>query len=139
VTGHLVDHRDQVDGARVGAAVVDRQYLGTASAGIVAATSARVARRTLPVADSLDSALVLVAPLRHVREHDVAISEALRIGCPVVLITEMLASHFADRVDTVLVTPSMENSLPSGLVCQLLLVDALRCGRNSSKGASMCR
>ncbi|MEV6624178.1 MurR/RpiR family transcriptional regulator [Amycolatopsis sp. NPDC051106] len=72
-----------------------------------------------------DSALVLVAPLRHVREHDVAISEALRIGCPVVLITEMLASHFADRVDTVLVTPSTENSLPSGLVCQLLLVDAL--------------
>lgn len=72
-----------------------------------------------------DSALVLVAPLRHVREHDVAISEALRVGCPVVLITEMLASHFADRVDTVLVTPSTENSLPSGLVCQLLLVDAL--------------
>src|SRR3569833_173601 len=72
-----------------------------------------------------DSALVLVAPLRHVREHDEAISDALRNGCPVVLITEMLASHFADRVDTVLVTPSTENSLPSGLVCQLLLVDAL--------------
>ncbi|MGK3204381.1 MurR/RpiR family transcriptional regulator [Amycolatopsis sp. MEPSY49] len=71
------------------------------------------------------SALVLVAPLRHVREHDVAISEALRIGCPVVLITEVLASHFADRVDTVLVTPSTENLLPSNLVAQLLLVDAL--------------
>lgn len=71
------------------------------------------------------SALVLVAPLRHVREHDVAISEALRIGCPVVLITEVLASHFADRVDTVLVTPSTENVLPSSLVAQLLLVDAL--------------
>ncbi|MFJ1758691.1 MurR/RpiR family transcriptional regulator [Amycolatopsis sp. NPDC088138] len=71
------------------------------------------------------SALVLVAPLRHVREHDVAISEALRVGCPIVLITEMLASHFADRVDTVLVTPSTEHVLPSGLVSQLLLVDAL--------------
>jgi DNA-binding MurR/RpiR family transcriptional regulator len=71
------------------------------------------------------SALVLVAPLRHVREHDVAISEALRIGCPIVLITEMLASHFADRVDTVLVTPSTEKLLPSGLIAQLLLVDAL--------------
>jgi DNA-binding MurR/RpiR family transcriptional regulator len=71
------------------------------------------------------SALVLIAPLRHVREHDVAISEALRVGCPIVLITEMLASHFADRVDTVLVTPSTEHVLPSGLVSQLLLVDAL--------------
>jgi DNA-binding MurR/RpiR family transcriptional regulator len=71
------------------------------------------------------SALVLVAPLRHVREHDVAISEALRIGCPIVLITEVLASHFADRVDTVLVTPSTEKLLPSSLIAQLLLVDAL--------------
>ncbi|MEV6643792.1 MurR/RpiR family transcriptional regulator [Amycolatopsis sp. NPDC051371] len=71
------------------------------------------------------AALVLVAPLRHVREHDVAISEAIRTGCPIVLITEMLASHFADRVDTVLVTPSTENVLPSSLVTQLLLVDAL--------------
>jgi DNA-binding MurR/RpiR family transcriptional regulator len=71
------------------------------------------------------SALVLVAPLRHVREHDVAISEALRVGCPIVLITEMLASHFADRVDTVLVTPSTEKLLPSGLIAQLLLADAL--------------
>jgi DNA-binding MurR/RpiR family transcriptional regulator len=72
-----------------------------------------------------DSALVLVAPLRHVREHDVAISEATRIGCPIVLITEVLASHFADRVDTVLATPSTENLLPSAQIAQLLLVDAL--------------
>ncbi|WP_328615287.1 MurR/RpiR family transcriptional regulator [Amycolatopsis sp. NBC_00355] len=71
------------------------------------------------------SALVLVAPLRHVREHDVAISEALRIGCPIVLITEVLASHFADRVETVLVTPSTEKLLPSNLIAHLLLVDAL--------------
>ncbi|GAA3583629.1 MurR/RpiR family transcriptional regulator [Amycolatopsis ultiminotia] len=71
------------------------------------------------------SALVLVAPLRHVREHDVAISEASRIGCPIVLITEVLASHFADRVDTVLVAPSTENLLPSTQIGHLLIVDAL--------------
>ncbi|WP_328609729.1 MurR/RpiR family transcriptional regulator [Amycolatopsis sp. NBC_00345] len=72
-----------------------------------------------------DSALVVIAPLRHVREHDVAISEAARIGCPIVLITEVLASHFADRVDTILVTPSTENLLPSAHIGHLLLVDAL--------------
>jgi DNA-binding MurR/RpiR family transcriptional regulator len=71
------------------------------------------------------SALVLIAPLRHVREHDVAISEAARVGCPVVLITEVLASHFADRVDTVLVTPSTEHLLASTQLGLLLLVDAL--------------
>ncbi len=71
------------------------------------------------------SSLVLVAPLRHVREHDVAIAEAARIGCPIVLITEVLASHFADRVDTVLVTPSTETLLPSSPIGHLLLVDAL--------------
>lgn len=71
------------------------------------------------------SALVVIAPLRHVREHDVAISEATRIGCPIVLITEVLASHFADRVATVLVTPSTENQLPSSQICHLVLVDAL--------------
>lgn len=72
-----------------------------------------------------DSALVLIAPLRHVREHDVAISEATRIGCPIVLITEVLASHFADRVTTVLVTPSTENVLPSSQIGHLLVVEAL--------------
>nr|CEL22205.1 putative transcriptional regulator [Kibdelosporangium sp. MJ126-NF4]CTQ92986.1 putative transcriptional regulator [Kibdelosporangium sp. MJ126-NF4] len=71
------------------------------------------------------SALVLIAPLRHVREHDVAISEAARIGCPVILITELLASHFADRVAAVLVAPSTENLLPSTQIGHLLLVDAL--------------
>lgn len=74
---------------------------------------------------SATSALVLIAPLRHVREHDVAISEATRIGCPIVLITEVLASHFADRVATVLVTPSTENLLLSSQIGDLLLVDAL--------------
>ncbi|WP_037065785.1 MurR/RpiR family transcriptional regulator [Pseudonocardia acaciae] len=74
---------------------------------------------------SAASALVLVAPLRHVREHDVAISEAARAGCPVVVITEVLASHFADRVETILVTPSTENTLTGPPVVQLMLVDAL--------------
>ncbi|MBB4688348.1 MurR/RpiR family transcriptional regulator [Amycolatopsis jiangsuensis] len=71
------------------------------------------------------SALVLIAPLRHVREHDVAISEAKRAGCPIVLVTEVLASHFADRVDTVLVAPSTEDMLPSTLLGHLLILDAL--------------
>ncbi|WP_168211233.1 MurR/RpiR family transcriptional regulator [Actinosynnema sp. ALI-1.44] len=75
-----------------------------------------------------DSALVLVAPLRHVREHDVAISEAARIGCPVILITEVLASHFADRVAAVLVAPSTEDLLPSTQIGHLLIVDALLLG-----------
>ncbi|WP_165401499.1 MurR/RpiR family transcriptional regulator [Herbihabitans rhizosphaerae] len=74
------------------------------------------------------SALVIIAPLRHVREQDVAISEAARIGCPVVLITEMLASHFADRVATVLVTPSTDDLLPGPEIANLLLVDALILG-----------
>ncbi|MFD2419816.1 MurR/RpiR family transcriptional regulator [Amycolatopsis pigmentata] len=72
-----------------------------------------------------DSAVVLIAPLRHVREHDVAIAEAGRIGCPVVLITEVLDSHFADRVDAVLATPSTEKLLAGTQIAHLLLVDAL--------------
>jgi DNA-binding MurR/RpiR family transcriptional regulator len=74
---------------------------------------------------SAGSALVLIAPLRHVREHDVAISEATRIGCPILLITEVLASHFADRVETILVTPSTEDLLTGAQVVHLMLVDAL--------------
>lgn len=107
--------------------VADSLALGLRRIGRVAGATGLTGYNFADELSQLDagSALVLVAPLRHVREHDVAISEAARIGCRVVLITEMLASHFADRVGTVLVTPSTEHLLPSNLVSQLLLVDAL--------------
>ncbi|GAA1967640.1 MurR/RpiR family transcriptional regulator [Amycolatopsis minnesotensis] len=107
--------------------IADSLALGLRRTGRIAAATGQTGYNFADELGQLgpDSVLVLIAPLRHVREHDVAISEATRIGCPIVLITEVLASHFADRVTTVLVTPSTENVLPSTQIGHLLVVDAL--------------
>lgn len=72
--------------------------------------------------------LILVAPLRHLHEVDVAIARARAVGATTVLVTETLAVRLGDQVDFVLQTGSSNHRLANEGMAPLILLDTLLLG-----------
>lgn len=69
--------------------------------------------------------LVIIAPGRPTVEVDTLVDEADARGIPVVLITDGLASHYADRVSAVLRAPLSDSGLTGETLTATLVCDAL--------------
>jgi len=90
-------------------------------------------RSGMGLADSLSGVrsgdvLVVIAPLAHVREIDVALDRAAEVNARVVLITELLGERLRHRVEHVLTTASSRRRTASHAVSTIVLIDALVLG-----------
>jgi DNA-binding MurR/RpiR family transcriptional regulator len=70
-------------------------------------------------------AIVLVAPLRYLREVELIVVRAAEIGAPVVLISEALGQALANRVAAVIATPQSTLGATSEILVPLVILDAL--------------
>ncbi|MGI9001876.1 MAG: MurR/RpiR family transcriptional regulator [Pseudonocardia sp.] len=78
-------------------------------------------------------ALLVLAPLRHLREIDVALDRARAVGARTVLVSELLAEKLRGHVDQAIVTANSRGRVANESLALMVILDAMLLGVSASQ------